>query len=528
MPDDADASGTLYAFYDFQLCPVSFDFVTFVVLARLQAEKSGCERIHFVFVPGPADGFRDDDVSYDLTAKRQRLHNILLPLCSMLDLPVAISLCTQRAEADHIFATAGGAVFPLGYTVSRPTATFLMSAIVAAHSAGETIPSLCATDFARRNAAAWLHACCPGPRPVVITLREARHAPTRNSNLAAWLAFARGLDRRQYQPILVRDTDAAILPLGPEFDGLTVCPIAPVDLHFRHALYELAFLNLFIPNGPAALCWLNSRMRFIAFNMVIEGSSATSAFYHSSMGLALGGQVPFATPFQRLVWEADTLDVIEREFADMAVKIGDAPTGVAMAVDSTKAEDPMAVAVRLHAAGRLEEAATVYHEIVSKDPNNADTWSILGILAHQAAQPEMAEKMIGRAIRLKPNQANFHINLAAVLRAAGRTDEAVACLWRALALNPEDAGAHAELAELLQAQGANEEAKQALLNAVRLRPNSQEICERAARVLQTLGHAGDAANLYRRAIELREAHVKAARQARSHMPEIPVASLKRI
>jgi tetratricopeptide (TPR) repeat protein len=274
------------------------------------------------------------------------------------------------------------------------------------------------------------------------------------------------------------------------------------------------------------LCWLNSKSRFIMFKMLNPDWVNTSQAYIASLGLAAGTQPPFATPFQRLVWEADTLDVIEREFADMAVKIGDAPIGAALAVDNTKAEEPMAVAVRLHATGRLEEATAIYHKIVSQDPNNADAWNLLGVIALQAVRLDVAEKIIGLAIRLKPNQANFHINLAAVMRASGRLDEAVGCLWRALALSPEDAGAHAELAELLQAQGANDEAKQALLKAVRLRPNSQEICERAARVLQTLGHADDAANLYRRAIELREARAKAAFQARSHMPEIPVLSLK--
>jgi hypothetical protein len=37
----------------------------------------------------------------------------------------------------------------------------------------------------------------------------------------------------------------------------------------------------------------------------------------ATLGFKIGGQVPFATACQRLVWEDDNLDTIEREFAKM-------------------------------------------------------------------------------------------------------------------------------------------------------------------------------------------------------------------
>lgn len=526
MSTDAAASGLLTAFYDFELSPASFDFSAFLVLARLHAARRRCGRIHVVLVPGAMDGFRADDSGYDLVSKQQRLHNIILPLCSMIDLPVSISLCTQRADAERIFASVNGPVFPEGYTVTKPTASFLVSGIIAAHTAGESIPSLCAAEFARRNAAQWLDNHCDGKRPVVITLREADYSPNRNSNIANWIAFAERLDPNRFHPIFVRDTSVAAQRVTGAFRKLSVCPVAPFDLHFRHALQELAYLNLLIPNGPGILCWLNSRTRFIMFHMQNQGAAATNSAYHMSMGLQIGGQIPFATPFQRLVWEPDTLDVIEREFAAMAARIDDAPAGAAPAPDPANAEEPMAVALRLQATGRLDEAASIYHDIVSKDPNNADAWHLLGIIAHQAERPEVAEQVILRAISLRPGQANYYINLAAVLRKAKRRDEAIKYLWRAIDLAPQDAGAHADLAELLHAQGAGEEAKSAVLESIRLKPDSHELCERAARVLHELGHAADAARLYRRAVDLREARKRQARLARAHMSEIPVATLK--
>jgi Flp pilus assembly protein TadD len=519
---------TLYAFYDFQLSPVSFDFATFLLLARLEAAKHHCKELHIVLVPGPMDGFRHDDAGYDLVSKHQRLHNIVMPLCAMTDLPVAVSLCTQRSEAARIFAGADGPVFPGGYSVQQPAASFLISGVTAAHSAGDAIPSLRATNFARRNAADWLDHHCRGKRAVTITLREATYAPERNSNRAAWIAFARSLDTDRYEPIFIRDSEVAVAPPSDALEGLLTCPIASFDLHFRHALYELSYLNLTVPNGPAVLCWLNSRIRFVMFNMITEGSSAANVAYHASMGLAIGGQAPFATPFQRLVWEPDTLEVIEREFTAMAARIGDTSAGGPAAPDPANAEAPLTVALRLQSTGRLEEASAIYQSIVQKEPNNADAWHLLGIIAHQADRPEVAERMIRRAISLRPGQANFHINLAAILRKVGRADEAADSIQRAIALSPQDAGAHADLAELLQAQGASEKAKAALLEAIRLKPDSPELCERSARVLHALGHTAEAAGLYGRAVRLREARQKQVRRARAHMSEIPVATLKTV
>ena len=41
----------------------------------------------------------------------------------------------------------------------------------------------------------------------------------------------------------------------------------------------------------------------------------------TTLGFKIGGQMPFATPFQRLVWEDDTLQVIEHEFIKLVHQI---------------------------------------------------------------------------------------------------------------------------------------------------------------------------------------------------------------
>ena len=524
----AAASAPLTAFYDLEVSPITFDFPDFLALAELARRRHGADSLHVVIVPAGGGGFRADDFAFDDDNKRWRLHNILLPSCALLPVSVGLTVCASRGHAEALEGTLQGPVFPDDYSVRRPRADFMLSGIVAATALGEAIPKFRATAQAVAYVRHWLGQHAQGRKPVTITLREATHIPARNSNLQAWTDFARRLDPATWLPVFVRDTERAFDPPPPSLDGLLLCPFAPVNLDLRVALYEESWLNLMVPNGPGVICWLSERIRLLMFKMLTPESDNANAFFVASQGLKIGGQAPFATPYQRMVWEPDTLEVIDREFSAMTARIGDTAVGTDAAPDPDNAEPPMAAAVRLQATGRLEEATAIYQDIVTKDPDDADAWHMLGIIAHQAERPDAAEKMILRAITLRPQQANYYVNLAAVLRNSGRQEEAANCLWRAVGLAPGDAGAHADLAELLQAQGANDKAKAALLKAIQLRPASPELCERAARVLHAQGHTEEAASLYRRALDLREEARTRAIKAHSHMSEIPIVTLKTV
>ena len=52
--------GMLYAFYDLQVEPVSFDFLWFLTGADLARQRAGLDHIHVVVVPGREDGFRKE------------------------------------------------------------------------------------------------------------------------------------------------------------------------------------------------------------------------------------------------------------------------------------------------------------------------------------------------------------------------------------------------------------------------------------------------------------------------------------
>ena len=138
----------------------------------------------------------------------------------------------------------------------------------------------------------------------------------RNSNLDAWGRFAGSLDKNIYFPVVIRDTEVGLGLLPPQLNGLVIFPEAPWNIEIRVALYELCYLNMSVNNGPAALCVFNELTRYLRFKMVTSVGATTETFFRSH-GLEPGSQFWFAKPYQRIVWEDDSYDVLVREFEKM-------------------------------------------------------------------------------------------------------------------------------------------------------------------------------------------------------------------
>src|SRR4029453_9096309 len=88
VPKPDDAARTLFAFYDLQVSPITFDFLWFLVGADLERRRRGLEAVHVVIVPGRASGLRRERDDYegvvDAEARTQRISNILFPACALL------------------------------------------------------------------------------------------------------------------------------------------------------------------------------------------------------------------------------------------------------------------------------------------------------------------------------------------------------------------------------------------------------------------------------------------------------------
>ena len=174
---------------------------------------------------------------------------------------------------------------------------------------------------AQRFVDVWLAPRLDGRRLVTITLRDYAFMTDRNSDTRAWTTFARRLPRDRYLPVFVPDTERTLDPTPEALQGLAILPEAAWSVPLRLALYERAFLNLGVNNGPLLMGALSARPHLLVFKMITPSVSQTTEEFMRRLGFDIGGQLPFATPWQRLVWEDDRLEVIEREFSAMVARI---------------------------------------------------------------------------------------------------------------------------------------------------------------------------------------------------------------
>jgi FkbM family methyltransferase len=99
-------------------------------------------------------------------------------------------------------------------------------------------------------------------------------------------------------------------------------------------------------------------------------------------------------------------------------------------------------ALQHHQNGRLEEAASLYSQILEADPRHADANHLLGVIAFQLGRNELAVDLIGIAIAANRSNPAFHSNLGNALNGMGRPDDALAAYDTALRLQPDYAQAH--------------------------------------------------------------------------------------
>jgi protein O-GlcNAc transferase len=160
-------------------------------------------------------------------------------------------------------------------------------------------------------------------------------------------------------------------------------------------------------------------------------------------------------------------------------------------------------AVKLHLAGRLDEAETIYHRILLAEPAQTDALHLLGVIAYQRKRYDEATDLIGRAIVINKHIPDYHNNLGNVFLAQRRLKEAEACYRRALKLNPKYSDAHNNMGNVLKDLGKLKEAASSYENALRIDPKRAEIHNNIGMVLDALGSYEKAIGHYREAVRLK-------------------------
>lgn len=526
---------TLFAFYDLQICTVTFDFFTYLLRAEIERRDRGFTNLHVVFVPGADDGFRM--MHHSGPVSRWRLRNILVAGCAMMPTVNGVTVCRTREQAERIEQNNPASIFPNGYQTkivdSQPAIdaaieAFMFAGLATLHIKGVEIPHLVPSERSKEWVRSWLEPLVGDRKPVVITLRESPFDRARNSRLQEWVAFAQSLDRNEFVPVFVRDTDAVYTKVPEELVEFSLCTRASMDVVVRMALYEAAYMNLLVNNGPLALCYLNPRIRYLVFKHfnVAQGEDEKATF--AVYGIPQLGQTPMSTPFQRNVWKDDRCVDISAEFENLRTRIEDAAVAGhlkefsrrgAMSLDAA-----FESATAMHSVGRYDAAASIYKYLSEENPGNADVIGMLGLARHHQGRSAEAITTLKRAVALAPQGSVHWFNLGVVYREMDKYDKARWAFHQVLEIDPLVSGAHQNLGDLYVKLENWKEAAYHFASAIEIDSGDIATHFGLARCLKAIGRNSEAYEIFRYASAVEKARLIDQEEAK----RTEIASLKKI
>jgi tetratricopeptide (TPR) repeat protein len=98
-------------------------------------------------------------------------------------------------------------------------------------------------------------------------------------------------------------------------------------------------------------------------------------------------------------------------------------------------------AIALHQQGLIEQAATIYEDILRLRPMHFDALHCLGVVASQRGEHQQAVECFSKAIKLHSKNPFFHFNLGVSLEELGQLEAALSSYEKTLKLDINHADA---------------------------------------------------------------------------------------
>ena len=302
----------MIACYDLDVAPETYNIVGFISLALAHAKQSSLELTSFVIIPGfGEDGFRSDDTEYYVEEQRWRLRELLVPLINTLLPQCELHIFKSRVAASrYLEGTAGRQLFPKNYSTDNPKSLFSVKSLVSQYQKYSYLPRFKSDSYAREIVKRRFEQffSIELGKTISITLRCTHSFSPRNGSLDDWRGFARILQDKGYNIIVIPDTETAAETASGWGEALYFSEAA-LNIAIRQATYEQCSLNLFVNNGPAILCYA-SHFEYITFGLSKGDTVVSSLGYFVKEGFYPGSNWPGHTDRQLMVWELDSKQVI--------------------------------------------------------------------------------------------------------------------------------------------------------------------------------------------------------------------------
>jgi predicted TPR repeat methyltransferase len=127
-------------------------------------------------------------------------------------------------------------------------------------------------------------------------------------------------------------------------------------------------------------------------------------------------------------------------------------------------------ALSLHRQGEIDQARSLYEQVLEKEPGHAQALHMLGLTHYQGGDPQSARSFLIKSLELEPEDIGVMGNLSTILSSMNRLEEAVEILHKALEIAPEHAKSWRSLGDRLAQLDRLEETVQAYEKAMQYWP----------------------------------------------------------
>lgn len=128
-------------------------------------------------------------------------------------------------------------------------------------------------------------------------------------------------------------------------------------------------------------------------------------------------------------------------------------------------------AIAFQKVGKLEQAESLYRDVLNSNPKQADALHLLGLIASNRGDLETAIQLIRQAVDSSPTSPVYVGNLGVIYRQAGRINEAIQTYRRAIELDAQNADVYFNLGKSLKLKELLTEAEAAFRTAISIQPS---------------------------------------------------------
>lgn len=252
--------------YDTLLNPITFDFVHYLYLSECLRSRLGCSNIDVLIVN--RDNFdinREERYSKVVSNEniKWRIANIIFPVTRLFP-KVSQIFFLNPFEVDSIISNYSH-IYPKGYNYYSPKKadSRLDSEVFIPYDpirVSDTAKSVIDSYFP----------IAEKRKIITVTLRSYGYIEVRNSNLSAWLNFAKSLDKTKYRIVFIPDASPKGITSIEDLLVFDVFDAAAWNLELRAAIYSRAWMNMGVTCGPLSISGIMAKPITIMIDRIFD------------------------------------------------------------------------------------------------------------------------------------------------------------------------------------------------------------------------------------------------------------------